>query len=183
MNWLRRGWMWLLLALLVLVAGASICIAFLASKVANHIDLPSYHYGDMSELGCDYVTVHGTLISTSKDGISSPLNTVKFSCDRTTAECSLLQAEVFDNSLLSISSETFDISLWDENFIVFKTKAGASECAEWSYRIDRLKKELIGKRSRPANYSYENCGGLGFSDFEIKVVDGWEVVKDLRGFD
>jgi hypothetical protein len=72
---------------------------------------------------------------------------------------------------------------WDDNFIVFKTIPNTANCAEWSYRIDRLKKELIGKRSRPANYSYDNCSGLGFSDFEIEVVDGWEVVKILRGFD
>ncbi|HEX6014469.1 MAG TPA: hypothetical protein VFY87_22270, partial [Geminicoccaceae bacterium] len=59
--------------------------------------LPLYQYSDQSELWYGYVSVSGRLVSTSKDGIASPLNTVKFTCDKTTVECSLLQSELFDN--------------------------------------------------------------------------------------
>jgi hypothetical protein len=63
--------MLLLIAILILLAWASIYIAILSNKVSSHISLPSYHYSDLSEMGYNYVAVSGTLVSTSKDGAVS----------------------------------------------------------------------------------------------------------------
>ena len=74
MRWIRISWTHVLLALMLLVTGFSIYIAISASKVANFIFLPSHQYSDLSDFGYDFVSVSGTLVSTSKDGIGSPLN-------------------------------------------------------------------------------------------------------------
>jgi hypothetical protein len=183
MNWLKRHFFKITTVLLLLVSVAATYAAIKSMKIENHIFLPTFSYGDLAPYGYEYVTVKGTLISTGEDGIGSPLNTTEFTCDNSIRECNLVQAELFSDSTLTTYTESFPIESWDNNFIIFKTNPESGQCVIWTYRIDRVRKELIGVREQAANYDYDRCIGIGLNKFEVKVVDGWEVISKLRGFE
>lgn len=153
--------------------------------VENIITLQSYSYSDLQSMGFSdgYITISGTLVGEGGGSVGSPLNTNKITCNKDEGVCRLAQAEIFDGSLLDIYTETFDIDSWDKNFIVFKSQEGASSCVIWTYRIDRVKKEVIGVREKTVNYNSELCMGIGLENFTVKLVDGWDVVKKLRGWE
>lgn len=168
--------------ILAIISGFLIYFLINASQVKNSINLPPYSYTDL-EYGLDYITVAGTLTSDGDTGIASELNTNEFTCDRARGTCELVQAELFDDNFLNVYAETFNIESWDSNFIVFKTQSiNALSCVAWTYRIDRIKKELIGVRERASGYDHDRCMGIGSEKFMVKVVNGWDVVKKLRGF-
>lgn len=174
--WIKRHFFKITSLILLVVACLSIYIASLYSNIENTVLLPSYSFSDLKSYGFDYVTVSGTLISTSEDGIGNPINTNEFTCDRSTSRCELVQAELSDSNFLSTYSETFNIQSWDDNFIVFSTVADNVRCVIWTYRIDRVKKELIGVRETAVNYDYDSCMGIGLSKFEVKLVDGMKAL-------
>lgn len=182
MTWIKKNFFKALSILLALLLGLSIYLFVKSTGVENIISLPSYSYNDLKDYGYDYITIEGTLTSDGKDGVASELNTNKFVCDRPKGTCELIQGEVFDDSLLTLYNETFTIESWDSNFIVFKTQADNTSCVIWTYRIDRVKKELIGVREKATNYNYDKCMGIGLEKFTVKVVDGWDVIKKLRGY-
>lgn len=181
MIWLKRHFFKITTVLLMLVAVGATYAAVKGSKIENHLYLPTFTYGDLSEYGYEYVTIAGTLVSTGGGNIASPLNAVEFTCNNSTEECKLVQAEIFGGTILTTYSESFPIESWNTNFIIFKTSPDSQSCVAWTYRIDRVRKELIGVRDRARNYDYEKCMGIGMEKFEIKVADGWEVIKKLRG--
>lgn len=181
-NRLKKNFFKISTILLTLLLGISVYFFIKNSGVKNIISLPSYSYTDLKEYGYDYISVRGTLVSDGKDGVASDLNTNEFICDRSKKTCELIQAEIFDDSLLGLYNETFDIESWDANFIVFKTLSENQSCVTWTWRIDRVKKELIGVREKASNYDFEKCMGIGLEKFTVKVVDGWEVIKKLRGY-
>lgn len=183
MNWLKRNFFKVTTVLLLIVSVGAVWAVVKSSKIENHVFLPGYSYQDLAQYGYEYVSVAGTLISTSGGGIASPLNTNEFTCDNSIKKCELVQAELFDGVSLNMYSESFPIESWDKNFIVFKTSPDSGQCVTWTYRIDRVKKELIGVRERAANYDYDKCMGIGMDKFEVKVVDGWDVISELRGYD
>ena len=168
--------------LLAILLGFSFYFFNKMSNVKNIITLPYYSYVDLKAHGYDYITVEGTLASDGEGEIANELNTNKFICDLLKNTCELIQAEIFNDSLLALYNETFDISSWDSNFIVFKTQPGNTPCVAWTYRIDRLKKELMGVREKAPDYNYESCTGIGSEKFIVKVVNGQDVINRLRGY-
>jgi hypothetical protein len=171
----------ILIVLLLLISAISIYVAVLFSSTKNHILLPPFSYVDMSEIGLEYITIEGTLVSVEGGEIGSPLNTNEFTCFRSQGECTLVQAELFDDDYLTVYKEDFDTHSWDDNFIVFKGKENATACAEWTYRIDRIKKQLIGVREKATNYDSEICMEIGMDRFEVTLVDGIDAIEKLRG--
>ncbi len=182
MHLLKKHFFKVSTVLLLLISVVAIYVAAKSIKTENHIFLPYFSYSDLDEYGYQYVTIKGTLISTSEESIASPLNSNEFTCDNSTRECRLVQAELFAGNLLTVYTESFMIESWDDNFIIFKTDPSGSQCVTWTYRIDRVKKELIGVRAPVDNYNYEVCMGIGLEDFQIKLVDGWDVIEKLRGY-
>lgn len=178
----KRYFYRIIIILLLITSVASVYVTIKSTKIENHVFLPAFSYIDLSDYGYEHVTVSGTLASTAGDQIISPLNTNEFACDNSTGECRLAQAEIFNGSLLSTSTESFPIDSWDKNFIVFKTSPESGQCVEWTYRIDRIKKELVGFRESATNYNQDRCMGIGLGKLEVKVVDGWEIVRKLRGY-
>jgi hypothetical protein len=166
--------------LLLVVSAVSIYLVAKSSKLENHVYLPSFYYGDLAQYGYEYITVQGTLISTGKDGIGSPLNSNEFVCDNSIKECNLVQADLSNDGFLSLYTESFPIESWDKNFIVFKTNPDNVKCVLWTYRIDRIKKELIGVREQAANYNHEECFGIGINKFEVKLVNGSDAISQMK---
>ncbi len=164
---------------LLIVSAVSIYAAVMYSKVENNIILPPYSYVDLASSGYDYITVSGTLISTGEEGVGNPINTNEFVCDGARSECTLTQAQIsqFSGNYLSTYTESFDIASWDGNFIVFSTKKDMANCTVWNYRIDRIKKELIGVREKSNSYSHDACMGVGLDKFEVRLVDGLDALK------
>ncbi len=174
-----------ILSIIVLATSISLYLLIKNNNLFYKINLPSYSYIDLKDYGFtdEYITITGSFESEDESNkVSSKLNTIKIICDKT-SDCKLMQAEIFMGNLLSIYDENFDIVSWDQNFIVFKTQdTKTKKCVEWTYRIDRVKKELIGVREKVSNYDYEFCKGMGENKFNVKVSDGWEVVSKLRGY-
>lgn len=183
MNWLRKHFFKITTAILLLVSVGLFLAALRAKEIENNILLPPLTYSDLTQYGYEYVSVSGTLIGIEGAEIAYPLNTNEFTCDNSIKECRLIQVQVTsDSGYLGTYKESFPIESWDSNFIVFKTDPEGSRCAAWTYRIDRIKEELIGVRERSANYDPDSCLGLQMDRFEVKLVDGWEVLSKLRGY-
>ena len=180
--WLKQNFFKVSTVLLSLLLGLSIYAFTKATGTENLITLPPYSYTDLKDIGEDYIYVQGTLVSDGQEGIANELNTNEFTCDGSKKTCELVQGELFDGTLLSLYNETFPIESWDANFVVFKTSPDSTQCVRWTYRIDRVKKELIGVREQAPGYNHERCMGIGLEKFTVKVVDGWDVLKKLRGF-
>jgi hypothetical protein len=183
MNWLKKHFFKISTVVLLLISAGAIFIAVKSSRLENSILLPPFVYSDLAQYGYEYVTVSGTLVGTKGGNVAYPLNTNEFTCDNSVKECRLIQAQVTsDSGYLATYKESFPIKSWDNNFIVFKTDPKGSQCATWTYRIDRIKKELIGVRERPTNYDQDSCLGLAMERFEVKLVDGFDVLSELRGY-
>jgi hypothetical protein len=165
--------------LLAIVSAVAIYVASV-STVENLVYLPSYTYSDLKDYGYDYITVSGTMVSTAADGVANPMNTNEFSCDRLTGQCNLVQAELSSGGFLSTYTESFPIESWDDNFVVFKTSPENIHCVTWTYRIDRVKRELIGVREAAASYDSDLCMGIGLSDFSVEIVDGLDALERIR---
>ena len=160
--------------------GLASYVAVKLNHLENTITLPSFSYYEGPPALGAYVSVKGSWIS--DQGVASPLNTTEITCEGQARTCRMVQAEIFDNSLLNLYEQTFDITSWDENFIVFKSNTDITSCVVWTYRIDRFHKQLVGVREKADSYDKERCLGIGLDRFEIKLVDGWDVISKLRGY-
>lgn len=167
------------LLLMVLITGFSVYSAVASSKLENQMILPPFSYIDLAPQ-YEYITVDGTLVSTMGGGIGSPLNTVEFTCDKSAGQCNLVQAELLNSKYLTTSTESFPIKSWDENFVVFSTVPLDAHCVVWTYRIDRVKHELIGVREQSDRYNSQTCLGIGAEKFGVEVVDGVRALKVMR---
>lgn len=184
MRFLRRNFFKITTILLIVVTGFFSWLFFSQenSNVENQLFLPSYFFSDLKEYGYDYITVKGTLVSTSQEDIASKLNTVEFVCDGSTGQCDLKQAEIFSGNMLNLYSETFLITGWDDDYVTFETLPSNQKCVVWKYRIDRFNQKLEARRETSPNYDYDTCLGIGLHNFNLEVIDGFEVISDLRGW-
>ncbi len=161
-----------MMILLILITGISLYNVSQNSELKNQILLPSSSFIDLNS----YITISGTLIATTPNPIANPLNINEFTCEEYKAECQLVQAEIWESGFLSLYTETFPVETWNDQFIIFSTAPDSSQCVKWTYRIDRLKEELIGVREKAADYNSEFCDGVGLEAFEVKIVDGSEAM-------
>lgn len=168
------------ISILALGLAASIYVGIQASRIENQISLPSFGYHDLREYGYDVISVSGTLAGMEGGNIANRLNTNEFTCNRATGTCRLAQAEIGSGGFLWVYAETFDIASWDSNFVVFKTQPGSLACAAWTYRIDRIKKELIGIREKANGYDSDRCAGIGLEKFSVKIIDGLDASEKIR---
>lgn len=139
----------------------------------QEIRLPLFSYVDLGTS----VSISGTWIGTGEENVASKKNTNKITCNFYSQTCQMLQAELFNDNFLSIYSEELEIESWNDNFIIFITAPGSSNCVNWTYRIDRFKKEVLGNRTKASDYDYNSCMGIGLDEFEIKLVDGLNVYE------
>lgn len=182
MSWLKMHFLKIASLLLLVVGVGIIFISIKSAKLENKILLPPFAYSDLAKYGYEYITVSGTLVGSEGGNVAFPLNTNEFVCDNLIKECSLVQAQIVtDSGYLTTYKESFPIESWDNNFVVFKTDPVQSHCSAWTYRIDRLKRELIGVRERSNDYDFDSCLGIGVERFQVKLIDGFEVVSRLRG--
>lgn len=160
--------------MLLIIIGLSWAL-YESSKLYNHLVLPRYQYFEISD---SYVSVEGTWVSNSPEGLANELQTVKITCDKARGTCQETVADtVFD--LLSIYTSESVITSWDDNFILFETVPGNTSCVKYSYRIDRFKKELSAIRTS-TNNSSELCRDVS-PELKLRLVDGLEVILELRG--
>lgn len=173
-----------LIIIILLVLISISCYRHITLKIREHILLPPFSYIDLKEYDLDYITVEGTITQdeSSESKVGGVLNTNKFTCDKKTATCTLVQANLSENGYLSTYTEAFLIQSWDDNFIVFTTDPEANQCVIWTYRIDRVKKELIGVREKRYDTNNDACSIIGNDKFIIKVVDGFKVISKIRGY-
>lgn len=183
MNWLKRHLFKITTFIFLLTTGSCLWIILQPIQTGNQISLPLFSYTDLSEYGYEYVTVNGTLVSDIPgNDVANPLNTNKFTCDKSIGQCEMIQAEIFNDSILNLYEETFLISSWDSNYITFESLPTNQSCVVWKYRIDRFKQELVGVREKSMSNTESDCMGIGIDKFAVKIVDGWDVVSKLRGY-
>jgi hypothetical protein len=164
--------------LVVICFGASLYGCYLNSKLENHILLPPYNYYETDNM----VYVSGTMTSILKENVAYPIITVDFKCEKNAGECNIIQAALNPNGYMHIYTESYNITLWDESYIVFGTTEFRQICTKWVYRIDRIRKKLIGVREKSSKYTEEACHGIGREKMEIEVIDGHDVLKKMGRF-
>ncbi|OHA17347.1 MAG: hypothetical protein A3C79_03460 [Candidatus Taylorbacteria bacterium RIFCSPHIGHO2_02_FULL_45_28] len=175
-NWINKKWKGVFIIILIFLVVILSYLLNSESKIYNQLNLPSYHY---FEFGNYYVSVEGTWESEDNDNtLANKFQTVEFTCHKETMYCQQIIADTVFN-ILSIYTEDSTITSWDDNFIISETSPSLG-CVVYKYRIDRLKKELVGVRTTIKHDGL--CEGMSSGDLKIKLIDGLKAVMKMRGY-
>lgn len=171
-----RAVLWLLLGLV-----GSLAILVVATDAIDRRGLPQLPSGHVFTEFWDrgYVSAKGTWVFEDDTKQAFPRQTTDLRCYRETKECKSAQAEIaFD--VLSLQTETFPITSWDSQSIVYGSNEAA--CVTYTYTISRSTNRVTGQRKpKPLSSSTElSCDLVEKRTLNLSLRDGLLVGQQLK---
>ena len=161
-----------------LVLGWVAVVALAAAVVEFRVPVTLLGAG-LTRLSGDYVRVHGTwTINGEPQG--DPVQTTQVWCERLQNRCSgataQIQKGVFEDRILNVVTEEYDVVSWSASQIVFRNDAAI--CVDYIYTIDLLTEAVAGRRVRKSTSpkADELCALLE-DDLRLTLVDGYELSR------
>lgn len=175
MRTIGRGFIWLLIGLL-----GSAFIAFITMWIVERQSLPRIASGGSvftSFWDRGYVSAKGTwIIEDSKQAF--PRQTTEIKCYRDEKECQSAQAEITFGDTLSVQTERFSVTTWDNNTIVYTSTEPS--CVSYIYTISRASERVTGQR-KPKQAADDLCKQvLEQRVLNLTMRDGFQVWQQLQ---
>jgi hypothetical protein len=134
--------------------------------------------GELWDIGTVHVTGTWSIVG---DVQAQPVQHTSIKCYKFEKKCyaatAIQGAQELGGGYISAEVEVYEIERWDNSEIV--TKPYDYFCTRYVYRINRLQKSVTGTRSTISTGG--ECKALDRNELTLKMVDGGEVARQLRG--
>lgn len=150
----------------------------LESADKNYADPgPFVFTGELWDMGSVHVQGTWSIVGENQH---TPVQGTTIKCDKLEGKCysatAIQGAQEFGGGYISSEAESYEIERWDNLEIV--TRPYEYLCTRIVYRISRLHKSVTGTRSTISKAGV--CKETDNREFTLKMVDGGEIVKQLR---
>ena len=162
------------IAALVLVGWIGLMfVVGLYETVKVPVDLPPMSVNG----GADYAFASGTW-TIEGDKLAFPFQTTRIECRRDAGTCDSATAEIGMGSQLYLNTQTFRITSWTDDSIVFVDEAPS--CVNYIHTINpRIKSVSAIRKILPPEKQTGECSGLD-DELRLTMKSGFDITKQMR---
>jgi hypothetical protein len=164
--------------ILLLIAIGEGWVIYYLQDIGQRVYLPNYYFSEHDpKYTDDYFTAKGSWISDTK--LADAAQTTEIHCYKEFGYCFDTTARIFDNKLLTASSELYEIVAWSKDEIVTKSPQSAFGCVAYMMKIDRRNKRVTSVRTTIDNQSGA-CQGVQDTPIASYLGDGIERQNKMK---
>ncbi len=121
-----------------------------------------------------YVSLKGSWVKADGTALI-PLRVSNITCNAAEKKCAEARASISEADQLSVEQESYDISRWDERFLVY---SGAAQCVEAIYTVNRDTRQVSGS-IQPRKGQETRCQA-GSNEVRLKLASGADVYRQAQ---